>query len=209
MARTSARISSRRAKAVESFKSAADCIGDLEQGMHLFAITRGQFSMIDAILACLDQTGPAALSVWTWTVAEYEVQCLERLRMDERLTAARLIIDVNAKKRNADIIATWRRAFGPTAVRFTINHAKIATIENADYKLLLRGSMNLNCNPRFEQLDISEGGPAFDMIRETEDEMPYCDDNSSHAEVWDSAKITTAFSPEQLELFHPNKVWAK
>jgi len=209
MAQTSSRIDTRRRKAVDTFRSAAHTIGTIEKDMHLFAITRGQFSMIDAILACLDQTGPAALSVWTWTVAEYEVQCLKRLQMDDRLTSARLIIDVNAKKRNAEIIANWRRNFGPTSVRYTINHAKIATIETDEYRLLLRGSMNLNCNPRFEQLDISEGGPAFDLIRRTEDEMPYCDDASSHAEVWASAKIETAFSPDQLQLFNPSKVWAK
>lgn len=40
-------ISARRKRAVESFKSATDCIGPLEPGISLFAITRGQFSMID------------------------------------------------------------------------------------------------------------------------------------------------------------------
>jgi hypothetical protein len=40
----------RRQRAVESFKTAADCIGKVEPGMSLFAVTRGQFSMIDAVL---------------------------------------------------------------------------------------------------------------------------------------------------------------
>ena len=66
-------IAVRRKRAVESFKTAADCIGTIEPGTALFAVTRGQFSMIDAILACLDQTGPADVSLWTWTVAEYEI----------------------------------------------------------------------------------------------------------------------------------------
>ena len=77
--------SARRAKAVESFKTAADCIGTIEPGHSLFAITRGQFSMIDAVLACLDQSGPSDVSLWTWTVAEYEIECLERLRNDGRV----------------------------------------------------------------------------------------------------------------------------
>jgi len=41
-------IAVRRKRAVESFKTAADCIGTIEEGAALFAITRGQFSMIDA-----------------------------------------------------------------------------------------------------------------------------------------------------------------
>lgn len=60
----------RRKAARESFQSAAECIGTVEPGMSLFAITRGQWSMIDAILAVLDQVGPAKLSLWTWTVAD-------------------------------------------------------------------------------------------------------------------------------------------
>ena len=78
-------IAVRRKRAVESFKTAADCIGTIEEGAALFAITRGQFSMIDAALACLDQAWPADVSLWTWTVAEYEIECLERLRNDGRI----------------------------------------------------------------------------------------------------------------------------
>ena len=60
----------RRKRVVESFESAAKCIGPIEKGMSLFAITRGQFSMIDAIFHCLHEIGPAEMSVWTWTIAD-------------------------------------------------------------------------------------------------------------------------------------------
>ena len=63
----------RRAVARESFANAAETIGPCKPGMSLFAITRGQWSMIDAVLHVLDQVGPAAVSLWTWTIAEYEV----------------------------------------------------------------------------------------------------------------------------------------
>lgn len=81
--------SRRRTVARESFKSAAECIGPVVPGMALFAITRGQFSMIDAILHVLDQLGPSRLSIWTWTVADYEIQQFTSLRRDNRLTAGR------------------------------------------------------------------------------------------------------------------------
>jgi len=80
-------VATRRKTAVESFGCAASAIGKVEAGMSLFAITRGQWSMIDAVLHVLDQVGPAKLSLWTWTVAEYEVQVLTRLRQDHRVTA--------------------------------------------------------------------------------------------------------------------------
>ena len=150
----------RAENAKESFARAAECIGPLEPGMSLFAITRGQWSMIDAVLHCLEQTGPAAISLWTWTVAEYEVQCLNRLRSDRSVTAGRLIIDAGARKKNAHVISDWKRSFGRDSVRYVKNHAKIATVTSDDgrFKLLLRGSMNLNFNPRFEQFDLSCGG---------------------------------------------------
>jgi hypothetical protein len=39
-------------------------------GGSLFAITRGQFSMIDMIFPCLQEIGRAEVSVWTRTIAD-------------------------------------------------------------------------------------------------------------------------------------------
>lgn len=208
MARSSA-PSARRAVAAQSFRTAADCIGTITEGMALFAITRGQFSMIDVVLACLEQTGPAAVSLWTWTVADYEVQCLEAMQRDGRIESGTLIIDHGARKKNAAIIANWKRSYGPSSVRYVINHAKIATIETRRFRLLLRGSMNLNMNPRFEQLDITEGGPDFDLVREIENELPILPDDCGGNDVYKASRVGEAFDPETLELFQGIKVWAK
>lgn len=176
--------------------------------MSLFAITRGQWSMIDAVLHCLDQVGKAKVSLWTWTVAEYEVQVLTRLRVDGRVTNGRLVIDHGAKVKNSLIIADWKSQFGPGSVRYVVNHAKIATVESeSGLKFLLRGSMNLNFNPRFEQFDISEGGPEFELVKEIEDELPTLEDDSSGAEVYAGSKIGNAFSPGELTLFNSVKTW--
>lgn len=198
----------RRKVAKESFSNAAETIGEIEPGMSLFAITRGQWSMIDAVLHVLDQVGPAAVSLWTWTVAEYEVQVLTRLRIDQRITAGRLVIDHGARNKNADIIADWKKQFGPDSVRYVVNHAKIATVETASgLKFLLRGSMNLNFNPRFEQFDITEGGPEFDLIQGIEEELPVLDDDCTGKEVYQASKLDNAFTPEQLQLFDNPKTW--
>src|SRR6266446_3377972 len=96
--------STRRKRAAESFANAAECIGPIVKDMSIFAMTRGQFSMIDAVLHCLDCVGPAEVSLWTWTVAEYEVQCMERLMMDKRITGATLVIDHGARGKNRAIL---------------------------------------------------------------------------------------------------------
>jgi hypothetical protein len=199
----------RRLRAVEAFQSAAETIGEVQPGMALFAITRGQFSMIDAVLACLESIGPARLSLWTWTVAEYEVECLERLRQDERVTSGLLVIDSGARGKNAGLLAQWKAVHGPESVRYVYNHAKIATLQNDRFKVLLRGSMNLNFNPRFEQLDITEGGDDFDLVHRIESELPILADDASGAEAHAASRVSGAFGAGTLEMFAGAKVWAK
>jgi hypothetical protein len=199
----------RRARAVQSFKTAAECIGRIEAGVAVFAVTRGQFSMIDAIIACLDQVGPANVSVWTWTVAEYEVECLDRLRNDGRVLAGKMIIDHGARVKNAAVIRQWKSAFGTDSVRYVLNHSKIATVDGGGFRILLRGSMNLNHNPRFEQFDLTEGGPDFDLVREIEDELPILRDDCQGAECYAASRVGDAFGQKQLEMFRGVKVWAK
>lgn len=202
--------SNRRAVACESFKSASESIGPIVHDMSLFALTRGQWSMIDAVLHVLDQVGPASVSLWTWTVAEYEVQTLSRLRRDERLTSGRLVIDYGARNKNAAIIAEWQSSFGPDSVRYVVNHAKIALVESASgFRCLLRGSMNLNFNPRFEQFDLTEGGPDFDLVRSIEDELPILPDAVTGEQAYRASKVHSAFSQETLNLFGKVKTWAK
>lgn len=204
----SSSVAGRRLAARECFANAAETIGPCEAGMSLFAITRGQWSMIDAVLHCLDCVGKAKVSLWTWTVAEYEVQVLTRLRVDGRITDGRLVIDHGARNKNAAIIADWKNTFGAESVRYVINHSKIATVESeSGLRFLLRGSMNLNFNPRFEQFDITEGGPDFDLVREIEDELPNLEDDCSGAEVYAGSQIDNAFKPEQLSLFGTMKTW--
>lgn len=202
-------IASRRKRAVESFKTAADCIGTIEPGSSLFAITRGQFSMIDATLACLDQVGPADISLWTWTVAEYEIECLERLRNDGRIRNALMVIDHGARNKNADLIRQWKSTFGPESVRYVVNHSKIVTIKSDKFKLLLRGSMNLNFNPRFEQFDLTEGGEDYDLVKKIEMELPILGDKAPGKDVYKASRVSEAFEPEQLSIFSGVKVWAK
>lgn len=200
----------RRKRAVESFQTAAECIGRLEPGLAMFAMTRGQFSMIDAVLACLEQAGPAHVSFWTWTVAEYEVQCVDRLRQDGRLLSGLMVIDHGARNKNAGLIRQWKGSFGASSVRYVVNHAKIATVYNDQWRLLLRGSMNLNFNARFEQFDLTEGGADFDLVKQIEAELPVLEDDASGQVVYAASRVGEAFDDEKLAIFGKGlKVWAK
>ena len=200
----------RHDRAIETFKSCAASIGELTKGMHLFAITRGQFSMIDAVLFALDHTGPGArVTLWTWCIAEYEVQVFERLMRDDRIREALLIVDISAREKNTKHLAYWRTFFGDDSVRWVRNHAKIATVEGNGFRFLLRGSMNLNFNPRFEQLDISEGCPGFDLVHEIESELEILPPDCSNAQAIHASKLRESFTDKQLKIFNARKIWAK
>lgn len=205
----SSSVAGRRLRAVESFKSAAECIGPVEPGMSVFAVTRGQFSMLDAISHVLDELGPSRISLWTWTIAEYEVVVFTEMMRDSRLEDALLVIDGGARNKNHALIAQWKANFGAESVRYVTNHAKIATVEGGGLRVLLRGSMNLNYNPRFEQLDVTEGGPDFDLVRSIESELPVLEDDASNADVYAASRVSAAFEPEKLEVFSKVKRWTK
>ncbi len=209
-ARRNSAVRTRARRAVESFRSCAADLGELERGGGVFAVTRGQWSMIDALLHVLDQAGPSEVSVWTWVVAEYEVEVLARLRIDKRITRGLLVIDPAGVKRNADIMQEWIRTFGADSVRYVVNHAKLARVKSASgWRVLLRGSMNLNFNPRFEQFDLTEGGLDFDLVEEIEEGLPVLSADAGYSEIWAKSKITEVFGSEKLAIFGGLKPWQK
>ena len=69
--------------------------------------------------------------------------------------------------------------------------------------------MNLNFNPRFEQLDITEGGEDFDLVERIESELPVLPRKYSNADVESATKVNRAFELSQLKMFSGVKTWAK
>lgn len=199
----------RRATARESLGSAAAAIGPLAADTAVFLLTRGQFSMLDMVIHCLNELGPAALSVWTWAIADYEVEAMGGLLGDRRLTAARLILDRSAEFRNTAVVDQWRDRFGVASVRVCKNHAKIARVWTADRRVLLRGSMNLNFNPRFEQADVTVNGEDFDLVAALEDTLPVLPRRCSNLEAEAASGVSRAFEMGELEAFRGLKPWAK
>jgi len=224
----SIRSMSRNSKSVKAMQTAAICIGKIEKDFSLFAVTLGQFSMIDAIQHCLAEMGPSVVSVWTWCIADYELETFEWLLRAGNIKSARLVIDrageqqvgkhrrdkSGAVKHEAQgvLMRRWKEKFGADSIRVVHNHAKIATLDNGEFKVVIRGSMNLNHNPRFEQMDLTEGAGAFDLIREIEDSLPVMAENYSRQDVDNATGAHAVFTPEQLIPFTLKgglKVWAK
>ena len=224
----SARTITRDRKCVEARKTAGECIGKIEAGVSVFAVTRGQFSMIDCVQHCLAEMGPSRLTIWTWCIADYEIETFEWLLRAGSITEALLVIDrageqqvaktrsfrdgsLDKSERQGALMRRWKEKFGPESIRVVLNHAKIATLDNGKFKVVIRGSMNLNHNPRFEQLDVTEGAGCYELIQEIENSLPVLGEGYTRRQVEEATGAHCLFTDEELVPFRANelKVWAK
>jgi hypothetical protein len=154
----------RASGAAMALGTAREALAGLERGGHVFGLTKGQFSMIDLAAAVLERTGPADVGLWTWAIADYEVQAVTAFMADGRVRSLRMVVDFSGAKRETQLLADLQQRFGLDCIRVTKTHAKIVSVANDQWSTTIRGSMNLNANPRFEQFDVSDGDQAFDVV---------------------------------------------
>ena len=136
-------------------QTAAEAIDGLDKTTEIFGLTKGQFSLIDLLEAALEITGPAEMSVSTWTAANTDVTRVLEFIDAGRITGARWLVDLTFTRRTPQLAARIRQAFGPDAIRVTHNHAKFSLLTNDTWSIVIRTSMNLNFNPRLENFTIA------------------------------------------------------
>lgn len=141
---------------VAKYSSAAEAIGEIKKNSDTYVLTFGQFSLIDAIVAILDQIGPAEVVVSTWTANSAHLERSAELLEQAQITRMRLIVDRSFETCQPGYCEAMRRCFGADCFRFIPTHAKWALIRNEHFDIVLRTSMNLNENPRMENIEVSE-----------------------------------------------------
>ena len=162
-------------------ESAKRAIGDLEPGCEVFGFTKGQFSLIDLLEHVLTCTGPAHVFVATWSAADADLKQAFKFLKNGRVQSLRFLVDYSFRARQPDLVDTLLAVFGRDAVRVSVTHAKFCLIYNDDWSLVVRTSMNLNFNPRFENFEISDDREFLDF------QMAIID------EIWNSPKAAEGF----------------
>lgn len=153
-------------------QSAAEAVSGLERdGMELFGLTKGQFSLTDMIEAILEKTGPADLSISTWTAANGDVSRMLQLLSSGAIRSCRWMVDLTFMRRCPQLTAEIRAKFGTDAIRVTKTHAKFCTITNDDWQIALRSSMNLNQNPRIESFQVGHDPVLCQFLSEVLDDV--------------------------------------
>jgi len=137
-------------------ETAKQALGTIKPGCEIFGFTKGQFSFVDLLDAILWQTGPADVVVATWTAASADLTRVKAWLTSDRLLSCRFMVDFSFERRQPAFCATMRECFGDDAIRVTVTHAKFAIIRAKKRALVVRTSMNLNHNPRFENFEISD-----------------------------------------------------
>lgn len=147
-------------------QKAAEAIAGLDHERELYGFTKGQFSLLDLMTAVLAVTGPAHVALSTWTAARHEIQALDRLVKEGRLLSMRWLIDFSFSRRDPEAAHQIRQTFGLEAVRVAQNHSKFALFEAPGWEVVLRTSMNLNMNPRFEDFSLAHDPELAAFLRQ-------------------------------------------
>ncbi len=152
-------------------ENARQAVRQFEKDVELFGFTKGQFSLIDLISATLEKTGPAKISVCTWTANNTDLAEIHRLQKKGMATSARFLLDFSTHTRRPGLVAAIRECFGDHALRVTRIHAKFITIRNAEWDVSIRTSMNLNMNPRFEDFTLTNDPDLADFLEILVDDL--------------------------------------
>ena len=150
-------------------ESARRCIGDISKGCDIFGLTKGDFSMIDILRHIAAQIGPCRIDIGTWTAAAADIKQAEAMLNDRNIIAMRWLVDRSFPARQGAYFRSLLQKFGQDSVRLARFHAKFILLENDEYTVAVRTSMNLNENKRIEFYEISEGSPISDYLRQIVD----------------------------------------
>lgn len=163
--------------------------------MRLVGLTRGQFSLLDLIRAVLEQTGPADLTLSTWTSGIRDAETSAWLLGRGEIRSIRLMLDYGFPKIEPAYALRLVELYGDRAILLCRTHAKFAIIRNDAWSICIRSSMNLNRNTRFEQFDLDDSEPICELFEQFADDVARATPAGMVIEWQDAARaLLTALS---------------
>lgn len=150
-------------------ESARRCIGEITKRCEIFGLTKGDFSMIDILRHVATQIGPCHIDIGTWTAAAAEIKQAELMLKDKNILSMRWLVDRSFPARQGAYFRSLLQRFGQDSVRMARFHAKFILLENDEWSVAVRTSMNLNENKRIEFYEISEGSLISGYLKQVVD----------------------------------------
>ena len=150
-------------------ENAYTAVGEIYEGMEIYGLSKGQFSIINIIGNILRQTGKADVIISTWTAANAEIKKAEQFLKNGNINKLHFIVDRSFPTRQPKYFKMLSDTFGDI-VSLTNSHAKFVIIKNDKWNIVVRTSMNLNENKRMENFEISDDKVLVDYL------LMICDD---------------------------------
>lgn len=147
-------------------QTAAESIAGFDKDVEIFGFTKGQFSLADLADAVIAKIGKCEMTISTWTAANTDITKIMELIESGSITSAKWLIDISLQRRFPQLAMRIKEVFGEDAIRIAKNHAKFMILKNDQWQVIIRTSMNLNFNPRFEDFTI-QNSPALCNFMET------------------------------------------
>lgn len=171
IAQSHARKTPARKPRLSKVSNARAALDDFGRGMETYCLTFGQFSLMDAVEAVLEKTGPADVAISTWTAGNADLSRSAEHLHNGHIRSLRFIADCSFGQRQPGYLAELVRLFGDGAIRTTRTHAKFVVITNDEWKVAIRTSMNLNENPRLESIEVSDDPELAGFLLRVVDEI--------------------------------------
>lgn len=145
------------------YQMAKEAVSGLQKNCRVVGLTKGQFSLLHLISEVLDITGPAKVLISTWSAGVYDASALYEMMQSGKILDVLIMTDRSYTTRQKQYAITIEQAFGRDKIRTTNTHAKFVLINNDDWNICIRSSMNLNENKRCENFDIDDDREIFDF----------------------------------------------
>jgi hypothetical protein len=153
------------------FSANADiAISKLEKGKRIIGLTRGDFSLIDLIHAILKNIGKSKVICCTWSAGIKDANQVKWLLNSNLIEAFTLVTDHSYVTRQRKYALAIEDLFGNENIRTSEIHAKFVLIQNDEWNICIRTSMNLNANKTCETFEIDDDIEVYNFYRNFIDE---------------------------------------
>ncbi len=123
-------------------------IGLLEHGREKHYYSDGNFNLIRLIFHLLKQTGPAHVFMTTYSISQQSLEKVQSALSKKELLSIRFLIDNRVKVMSPKPFQMLRQSFNYRCISL---HAKVALIENPEWRISIVTSQNATDNPKLER----------------------------------------------------------
>lgn len=136
--------------------NAEDAIYSLEKGKRIIGLTRGDFSLIDLIHAIIKKIGKSKIICCTWSAGIKDSNQVKWMLNSGLIDSFTLVTDHSYVTRQKKYALAIEDLFGKENIRTSEIHAKFVLIQNDEWNIAIRTSMNLNANKTCETFEIDD-----------------------------------------------------